>query len=160
MNSIIETWGEQDHPFSFCYLGDANYKYNELIKILEDKKRIEKKRFEEKGCTYYNAISKNCQHFACDIEKILFGKIIYHSFEYYLDQFYEKFFHNVDIMKLKTKYELDLKKKNEELFKENIKIITNSINSRENNEMIRFGFVKTKEKKKLKSYFLLKLMII
>ena len=61
-NSIKETWGEDDNPFSFCYLGEAKYQYNELINTLNDKKKEESKRFEEKGETYYNVFSKNCQH--------------------------------------------------------------------------------------------------
>ena len=30
LNSIKETWGQKGHPFSFCYLGNANYRYEEL----------------------------------------------------------------------------------------------------------------------------------
>ena len=33
LNSIIETWGEEEHPFSFCYLGEANYEYENLVDI-------------------------------------------------------------------------------------------------------------------------------
>ena len=36
----------------------------------------ESKREENKGTTYYNLCFKNCQHFACDIEKILFGDVV------------------------------------------------------------------------------------
>ena len=98
LNSIISTWGEDGHPFSFCYLGFANYEYDKLKKILVDKKNKEKKSFEEKRVTYYNACSYNCQHFACDIEKILFGYIqVWHSFDYYLNQFYEHFFRDIEI---------------------------------------------------------------
>ena len=25
INAILNTWGEQEHPVSFCYLGEANY---------------------------------------------------------------------------------------------------------------------------------------
>ena len=61
-NSIIETWGEEYSPFSFCYLGEANYQYDKLKNTLNDMKKEESKRFEEKGETYYNATFKNCQH--------------------------------------------------------------------------------------------------
>ena len=61
-NSIKETWGEDDNPFSFCYLGEAKYQYDELKNTLNDMKKEESKRFEEKGETYYNATFKNCQH--------------------------------------------------------------------------------------------------
>ena len=74
-NSIMATWGEEDRPFSFCYLGNANYQYDKLKITLNEKKNKESKRFEEKGETYYNALFKNCQHFACDIEKILLVKL-------------------------------------------------------------------------------------
>ena len=78
----------------------------------------------KKGKIYYSVLSNNCQHFACDIEKILFGKIKgWHSFNYYLNEFFEHFFPNININKLKKKYENDLKKINEELFKSNIKKI-------------------------------------
>ena len=40
LNSILGTWGEEDAPFSFCYLGNANYKYEEL-KLFLQKKKIE-----------------------------------------------------------------------------------------------------------------------
>ena len=43
-----------------------------------------------------------------------------HSFDYYLDEFYNKFFPNVDMDKLKSKYEKELNEKNVELFKQNI----------------------------------------
>jgi len=121
LNSIICTWGEEEHPFSFCYLGDANYKYEKLKEKLYKIKNEEKKIFKEKGSTYYNLTFKNCQHFACDIEKILFGSIhIWHSFDYYIDNFYTHFFPDVNMDKLQEKYEEKLKKKNEELFKLNI----------------------------------------
>ena len=105
-NSILGTWGEEYCPFSFCYLGKANYKYEELKNTLNEMKKEESKRFEEKGETYYNATFKNCQHFACDIEKILFGEIKgWHSFDFYLDQFYDKFFPNINLEIIKLKYE-------------------------------------------------------
>ena len=123
-NSIMATWGEEDRPFSFCYLGNANYQYDKLKITLNEKKIEESKRFEEKGETYYNALFKNCQHFACDIEKILFGEIKgWHSFDFYLDEFYDKFFPNINLEIIKLKYENSLKKENEELFKLNLKNI-------------------------------------
>ena len=135
-NSIIETWGEEYSPFSFCYLGEAKYQYNELKNTLNDKKEEESKRFEEKGETYYNACVKNCQHFACDIEKILFGEIKgWHSFDFYLDQFFDKFFPDIDLGILKLRYENSIKKENEELFKLNLKIIKDYINEKMNNKI-------------------------
>ena len=123
-NSIMGTWGQEDRPFSFCYLGNANYQYDKLKITLNEKKNEESKRFEEKGETYYNALFKNCQHFACDIEKILFGEIKgWHSFDFYLDEFYDKFFPNINLEIIKLKYENSLKKENEELFKLNLKNI-------------------------------------
>ena len=124
LNAIINTWGEDGLPFSFCYLGEANYNYKNLYNILKEKKNQEETKFKEKGKIYYSVLSNNCQHFACDIEKILFGKIKgWHSFNYYLNEFFEHFFPNINIDKLKKKYENDLKKINEELFKSNIKKI-------------------------------------
>ena len=75
MYAIIETWGQNGHPYSFCFLGNANYEYNYLIQYLEDIKNREKKNFEEEGKAYYNFFHYNCQHFSCEIEKLLFGKI-------------------------------------------------------------------------------------
>ena len=112
LNSIIETWGEKSHPFSFCFLGYANYEYKKLKKELEKIKKEESESFKDKGTVYYNLLHRNCQHFACDIEKILFGKIkIWHSFNYYLNEFYKNFFPNVDTNKLQTKYKDNLNKK-------------------------------------------------
>ena len=124
LNAIINTWGEDGLPFSFCYLGKANYNYKNLYNILKEKKNQEETKFKEKGKIYYSVLSNNCQHFACDIEKILFRKIKgWHSFNYYLNEFFEHFFPNINIDKLKKKYENDLKKINEELFKSNVKKI-------------------------------------
>ena len=100
LNSIIKTWGEKTHPWSFCYLGKADYEYERLKETLKKIKDEEKKRYNEKGNTYYHLVHKNCQHFVCDIEKLLFGEIkVWHSFDYYLDDFFNKFFPNVDINK-------------------------------------------------------------
>lgn len=73
--AILETWGRDDCPFSFCELGYAHYKYEKLKEVLSQLKNEEKKHFNEKGVTFYNLLFRNCQHFACDIEKILFSKI-------------------------------------------------------------------------------------
>ena len=124
LNSIICAWGEDGSPFSFCYLGNANYKYDDLKNKLKAKKNKEVKILEENGKTYYNACFNNCQHFACDIEKILFGYIkSWHSFDYYLDDFYNTFFPNINLNKLKAEYESKLYNENEKLFKLNVKEI-------------------------------------
>ena len=47
LNSIKETWGQKGHPFSFCYLGNANYRYDELKNKLFEKK-MKKKKFLKK----------------------------------------------------------------------------------------------------------------
>ena len=127
LNAIIDTWGEETHPYSFCYLGEANFSYEILKKVLEEKKKDETKIFNEKGSTYYNAFTRNCQNFSEYIEKIIFkNKKFWHSFNYYIDDFFSTFFPNIDINNLKMKYENDLKLKNEELFKLNAeKINTN-----------------------------------
>ena len=102
LDSILQTWGFTDHPFSFCYLGNANYEYKKLKERLKTIKDEELKCFKEKGSVYYNLIHRNCQHFACDIEKILFGAIkVWHSFDYYIEEFFLKFFTNIDINKWK-----------------------------------------------------------
>ena len=101
LNAIKETWGEKNHPFSFCYLGNANYEYENLKTFLEKEKNKEAKKFEEEGKTYYNIFHYNCQHFACEIERILFNKIkTFHHFDYYLIEFFQTFFaeNNVNII--------------------------------------------------------------
>ena len=124
LNSIIKTWGEKTHPCSFCYLGKADYEYERLKETLKKIKDEEKKRYNEKGNIYYNLTHKNCQHFACDIEKLLFGEIKgWHSFDCYLDDFFNKFFPNVDINILKSKHKEDIIKKNEEIEKLNKEIL-------------------------------------
>ena len=80
LNAIISTWGEDGHPFSFCYLGFANYEYDKLKRLLKEVKNNEQKSFEEKKSCYYNVLFYNCHHFACDIEKILFGDILFFHF--------------------------------------------------------------------------------
>ena len=105
LNSIKETWGQKGHPFSFCYLGNANYRYDELKYKLFEKKNEEIKNYEKEGKTYYNLFHNNCQHFACEVEKILFGNIkIWHSFDYYVYDFFENFFPNIDINTIKNLY--------------------------------------------------------
>ena len=106
LDAIVETWGFTDHPFSFCYLGKANYNYEILKEKLKSIKNKEKERFKVEGAVYYNLMHRNCQHFACDIEKILFGGIqIWHSFNYYLQDFYQEFFNQININKLKQNLE-------------------------------------------------------
>ena len=123
-NAILDTWGQEDTPFSFCYLGDFNDKYDKLKNSLIELKKKETERYEKTKMTYYNLCFKNCQDFACEIEKILFGKIQgVHSFDYYLDQFFGTFFKNIELEKLKSKYEKEINEKNKELFKLNVKNI-------------------------------------
>ena len=45
LDSILDTWGEEEHPFSFCYLGNALYEYNKLKQKLEKLKDKETKIF-------------------------------------------------------------------------------------------------------------------
>ena len=133
LNSIVCTWGEDGSPFSFCYLGKTkNYKYDDLKKELLTEKIKEIKTFKENGKINYNVCFSNCQHFVCGIEKILFGYIkFWHSFDYYLDEFYNYFFPHIKLNKLKEKYEKELHKKNEELLKLNFqKIKEMEINSK------------------------------
>ena len=126
LNSILDTWGEKDDILSFCYLGEPNYEYEKLKIYLKEKKDKEKKKYEEKNCIYYNACFNNCQHFCCEIEKVLFGKIQgWHSFYYYLNEFYITFFPSINITEFKLKYEEELKKKNDEIFKRNLNNIIN-----------------------------------
>ena len=145
-NSILEIWGEDSAPISFCYLGNANYNYEKLKNYLKDIKEKETKYFNENKKTYYNLCFNNCQHFACDIEKQLFCKIKgWHSFEFYLNEFFAKFFPDKDITQLKLKYESDLKKRNEELILSNLEKI--GYNKQENNkEKIKALFWKMFEK--------------
>ena len=129
LNAIINTWGEKNDPFSFCYLGYANYEYEKLKNYLRRKKEKEFERFKESRCTYYNVCFKNCQHFCCDIEKYLFGGIkFWHFFDYYIHEFFEKFFPRIDITKLKLKHEEEIKKKNEAIIKEYENEIKNNKN--------------------------------
>ena len=102
-SAIKETWGQTGSFAYFCYLGNANYEYENLKRYLKEIKDKETKKFEEEGKTYYNLLHYNCQHFVCEIEKVLFNKIkIWHSFDYNLDTFKEQFFPNIDILKNKN----------------------------------------------------------
>jgi len=104
LDVIINTWGQKNYPVSFCYLGEANFDYEYFKKILREKKEKEKKFFEINRKAYYNLVSRNCHHFALDIEKILFNKIKkWHSFNFYFKDFFNTFFSNInmDILKLK-----------------------------------------------------------
>ena len=117
LNAVIYTWGRESHPLSFCYLGEANYNYEELKKFIESKKQIELFYYIVNGRTYYNGVFYNCQHFSCDIERFIFGYIKgWHSFDYYINEFFEHFFPKININKLKIKYEDDLEGKNKELY--------------------------------------------
>ena len=145
-NSILCTWGEDGTPFSFCYLGKANFKYKYLKKILKKIKEKEEKRFKENGKTYYNVLFKNCQHFVCYIEKIIFNyKLPLHIFSFYLDEFYNHFFPDINLSELKQKYERELYKKNEKLFKLNVE----KIKSIKKNSRSLFGF-KARDIEKIK----------
>ena len=96
LDAIKETWGQIGIDESFCYLGNANYEYENLKRYLKEIKDKETKKFEEEGKTYYNLLHYNCQHFACEIEKVLFNKIkIWHSFDYSLYEFNKQFFPNI-----------------------------------------------------------------
>ena len=91
---------------------------------MKEIKKKEKENFIEKGKTYYNIASKNCQHFACGIEKTLFDRIkSWHSFNYYIDDFFKTFFPNKNINKLKLKMDEVIRKENENLYKKNLEII-------------------------------------
>ena len=124
LNAILETWGEDGHPFSFCFLGYANYRYEDLKRILLIQKNIETKKFNKNGRTYYNVLFYNCQDFVCNLEYILFGFITpFHLFDFYIEKFFKHFFPNIDLNILKQKYETDLNKINSELYEANMKEI-------------------------------------
>ena len=111
LNSILEIWGKEDIPCSFCYLGNAKYEYEKLKAFLKIKKIEEKESKKKSGKIYYHITYNNCHDFVYEIEKILFNKNPNYSFKYYLDKFYEYFFPKVDIKKLKLKYEKYIMKK-------------------------------------------------
>ena len=63
---------------------------------------------------------------ACDIEKILFNRIqIWHSFNYYLDDFINNFFPKVNLANLKLKYNEKIYKENKIIYNNNLKKIEN-----------------------------------
>ena len=161
LNAILKTWGEKTHPFSFCYLGMANVRYDYLKRFLENMKYQEEKYYKEKKKTYYNAAFYNCQHFSCDIERILFGQIYaWHSFEIYLDKFFEIFFPEINVDNLKKKHSDDINKENEKLFKKNVKNMEDCLAKIEKiqNEYIRNDYREyfNKTKKKLEKLYSMK----
>ena len=144
--SIIETWGEKDAPISFCYLGKANIEYQKLKIHLKKLKEKESKRYEEKKRTFYNLIYKNCQEFCCCLEEYIFReKKFWHSFDYYINEFYNTFFQKMDITKWKLKYEEELKNKNEEIFQNNLDIVNNDneINKLDEEKLLYYLCTKT-----------------
>ena len=54
LNSILDTWGKDGAPFSFCELGNADYKYDKLIEYLKIKKDEEKINFQKNKKINYN----------------------------------------------------------------------------------------------------------
>jgi hypothetical protein len=133
LNAILDTWGEDGHPFSFCFLGNANFRYEYLKKKLESIKNEETKTFNEGSKNFYNFALKNCQDFVCEIEYFLFRfNDQLHLFDYYLNEFFEKFFPNVNMNILKKKYEEDLEKTNIKYFNKNMDKIKKSREKIEN----------------------------
>jgi len=97
--------GRRRSSLFFLLFKKWKYKYKGLKQILQEIKNKEIKSYNKKGAIYYNLCFRNCQHLACDIEIILFGKIqTWHSFDYYFEEFYKKFFPNINLKKLKLKY--------------------------------------------------------
>ena len=124
LNAILETWGEDGHPFSFCFLGNANFRYECLKKKLESIKNEEEKNVKEGSKNLYNVAFNNCQDFVCEIEYFLFRyNDPLHPFNYYLNEFFEKFFPNVNMYILKKKYEEDLEKTNNQFYNESMEKI-------------------------------------
>lgn len=135
LQAILNTWGEKDDPFSFCYLGYANFDYEKFKNILREKKEEEKKCFKENRKIFYNPIFKNCQDFAKYIEKILFDKIkFFHFFDFYLEDFFKKFFSNKNINEIKFKSEELIQKENKIIINYNLKEIE-KFGGRKNLEM-------------------------
>ena len=124
LRAILDTWGEKTHPVSFCYLGSANYYYETLKNYLRNRKDNEKKNFDKNERPFYNLTFKNCQHFACDIERELFNGIqTWHKFNYYLDDFYRQFFPEINLNKLKSTYAEILRLVNLHIFNYNNALI-------------------------------------
>ena len=67
LNAILETWGKDGHPFSFCFLGNANYKYQSLKNYLQFKKYQEIITLKVKRNYYYSFAFNNCHDCAYDI---------------------------------------------------------------------------------------------
>ena len=127
LNAILETWGEDGHPFSFCFLGYANFSYEGLKEKLKSIKNKITKTVNEGSKNFYNVALNNCQDFVCKIEYSLFRyNDPLHPFDYYLNEFFEKFFPNVNMYILKKKYEEDLEKTNIKLYNKNMKKIEES----------------------------------
>ena len=79
---------------------------------------------EENVKIYYNACFNNCQHFACYIEKILFNKIQnWHSFDFYLECFFNHFFSYININPLKIRIDEEIKIENKEIYNKNLIIL-------------------------------------
>ena len=124
--AIAETWGLKDCPLSFCYLGEGSYSYRSLLKYLVRKKELESNEIDKKGRIWYNLFVENCQLFACEIEAFIFGEIkLWHSFPYYLEDFYQEFFDipksNMNTFESAVKDNID--KLNIEIYKKNMKNI-------------------------------------
>ena len=80
----------------------------------------------EKGKIYYNLDFRICQLFACENEALIFGEIkFWHSFPYYLEDFFEKFF-RIDKLIL-NKFEFAIKNRidniNRKIYENNLKSI-------------------------------------
>lgn len=66
--AIRETWGQKNASKKFCFLGKPRKVFNEIYYYLEEKKREEKL-----FGVFYNLITYNCQLFAVEVEKEIFG---------------------------------------------------------------------------------------
>ena len=120
-NSILDTWGEINDPFSFFYLGDTNYEYEKLKNHLKEIKEKESKSFALKKCIDYSLIFKNCHDFCYDIENIIFGSQKFsHSFDININKFFKLYFPNLNITKLRAKHQEDIRKKNLDILKNNM----------------------------------------
>ena len=121
LNAILDTWGQEGHPFSFCYLRYANYRYECLKNYLRPLKAQEIQNHNENGKNYYHVAFYNCQNFVKNIELILFEyNVPWHHFKYYLKKFFTKFFPNVNINILKKIHEENLIKENKKNLNKNM----------------------------------------
>ena len=96
------------------------------MEYLVRKKEKESNDIDKRGKIWYNLFVENCQLFACEIEALIFGKRkLWHSFPYYLEDFYQEFFGinkiNMNIFESAVKDNLD--KLNIEIYKKNMKNI-------------------------------------